>query len=268
MSITPLFVTVRGVSTKATRKTTIQKNMLTLKSLKEELDAIKYKNAAVASHTITNDSKGNQVIKTRWSLNPLALMTIISFILTYGAKLPYVSKIVKLLSIWYARRGWWKLLVKFRSGFLYLNAFIGVMWICDVVGFGPTNIIAGLTGLGPAYLDVITNTYKTIHNWIFGLFDSKVVPDVPTNPSWKFWQSGGVSPKMAGIDTTNPLLDYMHRAPQESLRASYNRPSTEGIIINNYSSGWGWGSLYNYLWSRPAARWIRFNISRSSLRSV
>ena len=220
--------------------------MVTLKSLKEELDAIKSKHAAVASHTITNDAKGNQTIKTRWSVNPLALMTIISFILTYGAKLPYVSNIVKMLALWYGRRGWWKLLVRFRSGFLYLNAFIGIMWICDIVGFGPTNILAGLTGLGPAYLDIITNTYKTIHNWIFGLFDTKVVPDVPNNPSWKFWQSGGVSPKMAGIDTSNPLLDYMHSAHEkrESLRGVYK--SSPDITINNYSSSWG--SLYNWIW--------------------
>lgn len=110
-SIVPL-ITIRSMSTKSgaaksvTRKSSIQKNMVTLKSLKEELDAIKSSHAAVASHTITNDAKGNQVIKTRWSLNPLALMTIISFILTYGAKLPYVSRIVKMLALWYGRRGW------------------------------------------------------------------------------------------------------------------------------------------------------------------
>lgn len=61
LSMLPFFVSVRSMSTKPTRKTTIQKNMVTLKSLKEELEAIKSKHAAVASHTITNDKKGNQV---------------------------------------------------------------------------------------------------------------------------------------------------------------------------------------------------------------
>lgn len=119
------------------------------------------------------------------------------------------------------------------------------MWICDVVGFGPTNILAGLTGLGPAYLDIITNTYKTIHNWIFGLFDTKVVPDVPNNPPYKWWEAGRVSPKMAGIDITNPLLEHMHTAKEKSLREMYMNHKPD-ITINNYSSSWG--SLYNWLW--------------------
>lgn len=240
MSITTLFVTIRHASTKATRKTTIQKNMVTLKSLKEELESIKSKHAAVASHTITNDKKGNQVIKTKWSLNPMVIMWVISFILSYAVKIPYIGKIVKLLSLWYGRSKWWVTLVFLRKGFVLLNAIIGFLVVCDVTGFGPHNVIAGASGIGPVYLDIIANAFKTTFNWIFSLFDLQIVPKFPDNDSsnnGKYIEAFSKLrfPEVPKVE--NPFSDHV------SLR------SEPTVVINNYSSGWlgGWVHMFYML---------------------
>lgn len=268
----PIFVTVRHASTKV--KGSIKSNNLSLRALKAELDELKAKNASVASHTrfsATNDAKGNQVIKTRWSLNPMAALWIFSTILTYAHKLPVISKIIKLLAMWYGRTTWWTVLVKSRKMFVVLNALSalrGMYTLIGITGFSTDNIIAGITGLGYAYVEIISNLSTRVFNWLFNLFDRQIVPKVPDNkPSWKSWKgssggvspdnkpswsgwkgsSDGVSPKMAGIDISNPMSNHLKNTPSESLREIYMNHVPD-ITINN-SSDWSigkylfWGGL-------------------------
>ena len=249
----PIFVTVRHASTKV--KGSIKSNNLSLRALKAELDELKAKNASVASHTITNDAKGNQVIKTRWSLNPMAALWIFSTILTYAHKLPVISKIIKLLAMWYGRTTWWTVLVKSRKMFVVLNALIGMYTLIGITGFSTDNIIAGITGLGYAYVEIISNLSTRVFNWLFNLFDRQIVPKVPdSKPSWKFWSgsSGGdtsVSPKLAGHNISNPLSNYLQNNQSESLRGIYKNVPTEININTNSSSDWSigkylfWGGL-------------------------
>lgn len=143
----------------------------------------------------------------------------------------------------YGRRKWWVTLVFLRKGFVLLNAIIGFLVVCDVTGFGPHNVVAGASGIGPVYLDIIANAFKSTFNWIFSLFDQQLVPKFPDNGqsnNGKYIEAFSKLrfPEVPKLE--NPLSDHV------SLR---HEPSAQPqVVINNYSSGWlgGWGSYVLY----------------------
>jgi hypothetical protein len=110
------------------------------------------------------------------------MLWVITTVLAYAHKIPFIGRIITLLSIWYGRTTIWKILVRIRKIFIAFNALIGVYMVYKSVGFGPDNVLAGFVGMGHTYLEIFMNFTKRLFNWIFELFDYKVIPNVPNTP--------------------------------------------------------------------------------------
>jgi hypothetical protein len=210
----------------------IKQNNLSLKSLKAELEAVKSPSAfglrtnnhplpkggqgqpTISSQTITTDGNGKQSVVTRFVMKSgMPLFWIVSTLLTYGHKIPIISKIIKGLSLWYGRTTWWKILVQMRKVFIIFNALIGVYTVFKVTGFSTDNLFAGFYGVGYTYVEMLTSFTKRLFNWFVELFDYKVVPNVPnnpTNPSWKPWTSNNTSWKWWGPKENTWYTRPMH----------------------------------------------------------
>ena len=104
----------------------IKQNNLSLKSLKAELEQLKNNTkttqasqSTVSSQTVSTDARGKQNILTRfYRAGSLPMLWLITMLLTYAHKIPIVSKLIKLLSLWYGRTTWWQLLIKLRKLFV------------------------------------------------------------------------------------------------------------------------------------------------------
>jgi len=172
----------------------MKNNKTTLKSLKAELELLKASktNASkttkdtVSTHkaSVAHDIK-NSYIQNLHMRSSMFYLWLITGILSYAQKIPFINKIVALLSLYYGRTTFWKLLLKLRKVFVFINATLGVWMVYKTVGFGADNILAGIAGMGHTYIEIITSFSKRMFNWMFELFDYKVVPNVPNNkPSW------------------------------------------------------------------------------------
>jgi hypothetical protein len=104
---------------------------------------------------------------------------VISLLLSYAHKIPFIGKIVKILALWYGRTTWWKILVKIRKFIIIVNSIIGVCTVFKFANYGAENIIAGLYGMGGVYIEMFTSLIKRLFNWFFELFDHTIVPKAP-----------------------------------------------------------------------------------------
>lgn len=104
---------------------------------------------------------------------------LITGILSYAHKIPYIGRIIALFSFWYGRTTWWKILLKLRKLFVTFNAIIGVYMVFKVTGFSTDNLFAGFAGMGHTYFEILINFSKRLFHWFFDLFDHKVVPNLP-----------------------------------------------------------------------------------------
>lgn len=232
----------------------MKNNKLTLKLLKQELDNLKKSktsntipdnknshNSEVAGH----DIKGSYINRI-YMKSSMFWLYIITGVLSYAHKIPYIGRIITLLGLWYGRTTWWKILVKLRKAFVMMNAAIGLMVIIKTTGFGTDNIIAGFSAIGHEYLQLLYNFTKRIFNWLVELFDHKIIPNVPTDPSLP-------KPKKEyffGVNNEkyNPvLIDYFDNPIKESLRKSYTSlfnvnidPTPNSISWYKDTSVWLW----------------------------
>lgn len=106
---------------------------------------------------------------------------LITGVLSYAQKIPFIGRIVPLLGLWYGKTTWWKILVKLRKMFVIFNAIIGVLMVYKTVGFSSDNILAGFSAMGYTYIEMLMNLTKRMFNWFVELFDHKIVPNVPNN---------------------------------------------------------------------------------------
>ena len=218
-------------------------NKLTLKALKAELELLK-KGKTSKDSTISSAASGagrgdshrssvahdikNSYIQNLHMKSSMLYLWLITAIIGYGSKLPYIGRIIGFLSVVWGRTTVWKILVKLRKLFVMLNAVIGVYIVFKTTGFSFDNILAGLAGLGHNYLEILTNFTTKLFHWLFELFDHKIVPNVP-NPGTggsggqidkvsKDWFDGW---KSKGESVNNkPILDRMLDR-SNSLRESY-----------------------------------------------
>jgi hypothetical protein len=209
-------------------KGNIQKTMLSLKALQAKIDAMEASQKQVPQ--IASKVEGSRInrLYLRSSLLPMWLVTLF---LGYATKIPFIKRIVKLLSLWYGKTTWWKILFYTRKVFILINAVIGVYMVFKSVGFSSDNLFAGFSAMGHTYYEIVLGMTKKLFNWFFDLFDHKVVPNVPNNPpaSWvDKWPN--LPPRI------NPDKDPF------SLRELYMNPSIEVI-----SSPW-YKDLNNWLW--------------------
>ncbi|SRR6266478_1116471 len=131
--------------------------------------------------------KSQEVVKTSkiknlYRQSSAFYLWIITGILGYANKIPIVRNVIALFSLWYGRSTWWKILVKIRKAFITFNAIIGMYMVYKTTGFGYENLLAGFSGMGHTYFEIFINFNKRIFNWLYNLIDSKVVPNVPSNP--------------------------------------------------------------------------------------
>jgi hypothetical protein len=223
---------------------------LTIKDLQLELEKIKNSKPSITHQTVTNDHKGNQSIITRFHhAISLPALFVLTNILTYAHKIPIISKIVKLLALWYGRTTIWKILVKLRKGFIILNALIGVLTVFSITGFSVDNLYAGFLAMGQTYFETLVNLIKRLFYWFFDLFDHKIVPKVP----------GDNTPSIKNIKSVSNKVLYEKTEPYFSLRSIYapepepdpywwmKKPTVSSNSSSTNWSSWMWYTIFGFL---------------------
>lgn len=154
------------------------KNKLTLKVLKQEIERLKAHKDSTIKKDIGHDIK-HSYINRLYTKSSALWLYLLTGVLGYAHRIPYIGRIVSLLSLWYGRTTIWKILVKIRKAFIVFNALIGVYIVFKSVGFSTDNLIGGVYGVGHTYLESLYRMTKGIFYWFVELFDHKVVPNVP-----------------------------------------------------------------------------------------
>jgi hypothetical protein len=119
----------------------MKNNKLTLKALKEELENLKKSKTSAHQGVKVTPSSNKRTIDTNNSNNsvPEAVaghdikgsyinriymkgsmfwLYIITGVLSYTHKLPYIRKLISLLALWYGKTTIWKILVKIRRVYI------------------------------------------------------------------------------------------------------------------------------------------------------
>ena len=220
----------------------MKNNKLTLKQLQLELEALKTKKNSNSNNQskseLSHDIK-NSYINNLFQKSSLFYLWILTAILGYANKIPFIKHIISALGLWYGRTTWWKILIKLRKIFIIFNALIGMIMVYKSVGFGMDNVLAGIAGMGHTYYEIFINMNRRLFNWIFDLLDLKIVPKVPKNPGGGgFWQGPQINPW-----DTRHLLDQIN-ASKEVMKASDWLKSPFQININPsnpwYTDSWKW----------------------------
>ena len=148
---------------------------------------------------------------------------LITGILGYASKIPIIGRIISLLTIWYGRTTWWKILVKLRKVFITFNAIIGVFVVFKTTGFTPDLLLNNIVMMGHTYFEIFTNLTKRLFTWFFDLFDHKIVPNVPGDkPSINKSDSSGVwTPRGIDYGINNRLPKFDSIPNKDSLRETY-----------------------------------------------
>jgi hypothetical protein len=92
------------------------------------------------------------------------MLFLITGVLGYAHKIPFIGRIITLLSLWYGKTTIWKILARLRKMFIIFNALIGVLLVFKTTSFNTDNILIGLTALGYTYFDILTNLIKWLFN--------------------------------------------------------------------------------------------------------
>jgi small basic protein len=166
------------------------KNKLTLKSLQQELEQLKNaksKGKVVTAPTgeshkssVAHDIK-NSYIQNLHMKSSMLYLWLITGILGYARKIPIISKFISFAYNLYGRTTFFRILIKVRKLFVVFNAIIGFIMVYKTTGFGVDTFWANFIALGTNYLDIFITFNKRLFNWIFELFDYKVVPNIPSN---------------------------------------------------------------------------------------
>jgi len=229
------------------------KNKLTLKVLKQELEQLKASKSKLPVET-HNSNIGGQGIKGSYIQNlhmksSMFYLWLLSWVIFFMHKIPFIGRITTLLSLYYGRTTIWKILVKVRKVFVIFNAIIGVYMVYHTVGFSFDNILVGISAMGHEYLQLLHNFSYRLFNWFIELFDHKIVPNVPTDPK---------NPKSIISKFTNPNFNSTSTAPIDksvfnpfsnqpsgdfSLRELYKNP----VNININTTPW-YRDLSTWLW--------------------
>jgi len=166
----------------------------------------------------------------------MLVLYLITGILAYAHKIPFIGRLITLASFYYGRTTIWKILVKIRKAFIIFNALIGVFMVFQTVGFSTDNLLAGFVGMGHTFIEMLINVSKRLFNWFIELFDHKIVPNVPSEPK----NPKTFIPNWTPIDKDvfNPLT----KDNNINLRDLYTKPSVNIDITPWYKdlSTWLW----------------------------
>jgi|ERR1700733_836699 len=227
---------------------------LTLKSLKQELDNIKLKsnskltkskiesNVKKVPHIQDQDIK-NSYINRLYMRSGAMWLFMITGILGYLSKLPFIGKILSALGLYYRKSSFWQLLVKIRKIFVVFNALIGVYIVFKSVGFSTDNLIAGFVCVGETYIQTLFNVTSKLFHWFVELFDHKIVPNVPGDGTWFNKPKIPKYNNNSLIVPSNLNLPDIVDKPYFSLRELYKNSS-----ITENKSWFNHLTDYNTLW--------------------
>lgn len=121
----------------------MKNNDLILKNLQGELDKLKISKTKSlkakskvqplpSGHTETHKASVAHDIKNSYIQNlhmksSMFMLWLVSSVLAYAHKIPYIKHIITALSIMYGRTTIWKVLINLRKGFIMFNAVIGLL---------------------------------------------------------------------------------------------------------------------------------------------
>jgi len=231
----------------------------TLKSLAQELETLKAAKAKRQvsdnhTHNPNNDVAGhdikNSYINRLYLKSSMLYLYIFTGILGYATRIPFFKKLIGLLGLWYGKTTIWKILVRLRKIFIIFNSIIGVYMVYKSVGFSPDNVLAGFVGMGHTYLEMFASLTRRLFNWFFELFDYKIVPNIPGEPTIPKtgynWRSGISGDPIDRNVLTNPFhTTWEDLKKKDSLRESYK--SLFNININSNPTPW-YKDISTWLW--------------------
>ena len=227
----------------------MKNNRLTLKALKLELDKLKKSNKVSLP---ASDIKPNK--NKLYQKSSMFDLWVFSWVIYLSTKLPFINKFIALLSLYYGRTTWWKILVYIRKLFIIFNALIGVYVVYKTTGFGFDTFYANLIAMGNSYIEIFFNFNKRLYNWIYDFFDTKIVPGNPPTPK----TTGGNMP------TRDPIIPKIITANIEE--AGYKPFSWSKIKEGGETSGVF--SLRDLYASKPSDKYfdnpINVNINPSA----
>jgi hypothetical protein len=211
------------------------KNKLTLKSLKQELENMKLKNVKsnklIDDNPTTGHSIKNSYINSLYSKSSGLLFYLVTAVIAYGHKIPFIGRIISLVGLYYGRTTIWKVLAKLRKIFIIVNALIGVYMVFKTAGFSSDNIIAGWLAVGETYFETLAGLTGRLFRWFVELFDHKVVPNVPGDNGGTWFSKPQPQPnKSIFVPSNLNISDIIENKPF-SLRALYK----DGVISNTSS---------------------------------
>jgi hypothetical protein len=181
------------------------KSRVTIKSLKADLENLKVKLQKPVLPKGENHKAGVHDIKNSYIQNmhmrsSMMYLWLFSWVVYLANKIPYLSRIVTVLSLVYGRTTWWKILVKLRKLFVVFNALIGMYVVYKTTGFGVDSFWNNFIAIGEKYVDIFLNFNKVLFNWLLDLFDYKLIP------------GGNTPPKLNGNNGTSwNILDALNK---------------------------------------------------------
>lgn len=162
---------------------------LTMKQLKEELEllkAAKSKNPSTNSPLSGTHGSGighdikNSYINRMYMKSSLITLWALAWVLALAKRIPMIKGLVSLLSLWYGRTTWWKMLVRIftisRKLFIIINAIIGVYAVFKLSGFQVGLAYSHFGMMGQTYIDILSNFTKRIFEWFLDFLGYDIGP--------------------------------------------------------------------------------------------
>lgn len=214
----------------------IKQNNLSMKKLQAQIDAMK-------SNNTTNKDGGNIEIKIRKGFFGLPLF-LITTLLTNLHKIPFISRLTNVLSLWYGKTTWWRMLVITRKIFVAFNALVGIITVIIVSGFSMDNIIAGISGIGITYAELVTSFFSRLYSWFHNFFDNHTPkPKDPGN-----WWSNSRDPRVykPSLWSSSPTHPDGPGSPNNIGRYAMDIGKKLDLSVNvNKSTDW---NISSWLW--------------------
>ena len=213
----------------------MKNNKLTLKQLNEKIELLTKIKTEGAPKSSLGSTKSNLYHKSS-----MLYLWILTGILGYAHKLPFIKHIITVFGYWYGKTTWWSMLVKIRKLFILFNALIGVLVVLMTTGFTPDLLMHNIIMFGKQYVEIFTNFIRFLFNWFVDLFDYKIVPNLPGEPPINLPKERIFNTKR---EVTPPNKDSIQKIREklfpgsvdkwspESLREIYMKPSPN-IYIN------------------------------------
>jgi len=164
---------------------------------------------------IGHDIKNSYIQRLYMRSSGLTLY-LITGLIAYAHKIPFIGRIISLLGLYYSRTTIWKILIKIRKIFIIINALIGVYMVFKSVGFSTDNLLIGFTAVGESYFIMLKNLTYKLFTWLVELFDHKIIPNVPGDNGGTFFSKPKDKSIFTPSNIPNPLEGDMF-----SLRKLY-----------------------------------------------